>query len=976
MAVVSADMVTDPHSIAGTRIDLPKLPEETPPSLADTLSAAWEQNNSLSSFIARQEAVQGDEAAVPGFDALSSIADTGYAMQADKFIDAHSPNQVERIKRQIDQEQADQRTLHAAGWKGFAASLSAGMTDPVLLATLAVPGLGEEAAGSRAAAFGRQAIKGGLAEVPVEASLQATQATRTPGQGALNIAGATLLSGILGATLMRRIPKPEAAKLTDSFNQEFGPDLVVNPNPAEQSFGAAAAGERTTLAQETIAPGGETIAQTIGRPSPELRLMTSPAKSARELTQELSETPYLLNKNLEGIATPQAVETDLKRLMGSWWEAYRERGRLYQAYRQRAGAAGEPLLNRSRFNQEVSYAMRRGDESLIPEVAAAARKTRYFVIDPLKARAVKLGLLNLTDHVTGATSYLLRQYNVAKIRADQKGWLELLRRGFMNQGVESTEALDIAHQVTRNVLGSERGTLDLHALDGIVPKSGRLKERTLHLPDEHLEPFLVNDIDSLTQAYLKTLGPEVAMTERFGSRDMKEAIGRVTDEYAILKSQALAAGDEKAIQRLTAREERDLKDLGALRDRIYGTYGAPKDPGHFFVRAARFIRAENYMRLLGGQFISSFTDAARTLMIYGLPKMAASGVKLATSIKALGLARSEARRLGIGLDVVMNSRGVLLNDLGEASSFAEQRVMRRLSDAFSLASLQSPWNAALKSWASVMSQDDLLAAAQALARGGRVSRLMRARAASLGLDDAMLQRVAAQASVHGIEHRGLRFGQSDKWTDQEAARAFENAVVREADVAVITPGVGDLPRVHSSEWGKCLLQFKSFNLASSSRLLVPMLQGWRQGDVRMIAGTLAMFGTGSAVYILKQLTSDQPIEADPTRFAMEVVDKSGVLAWTGDLIFPALWQFGADDLSRWSDRQPIETLGGPVAGTIADAYMSRWPKRLADGDVSASDVHKLRRLIPGQNLFYLRHLVNELEGEIAPESPTAPTARH
>jgi len=123
-----------------------------------------------------------------------------------------------------------------------------------------------------------------------------------------------------------------------------------------------------------------------------------------------------------------------------------------------------------------------------------------------------------------------------------------------------------------------------------------------------------------------------------------------------------AAGDEKAIQRLTAREERDLKDLGAIRDRMYGTYGAPKDPGHFFVRAARFIRAENYMRLLGGQLISSFTDAARTFMIYGLPKMAASGIKLATSIKALGLARSEARRLGIGLDVVMNSRGVLLND--------------------------------------------------------------------------------------------------------------------------------------------------------------------------------------------------------------------------------------------------------------------------------------------------------------------------
>jgi len=96
----------------------------------------------------------------------------------------------------------------------------------------------------------------------------------------------------------------------------------------------------------------------------------------------------------------------------------------------------------------------------------------------------------------------------------------------------------------------------------------------------------------------------------------------------------------------------------------------------------------------------------------------------------------------------------------------------------------------------------------------------------------------AQQAVHGIEHRGLRFGRSDLWTDQEAARAFENAVVHSADVAVVTPGIGDLPRLHSTEWGKCILQFKSFNLASTSRLLIPMLQGWRQGDVRMITGIL------------------------------------------------------------------------------------------------------------------------------------------
>lgn len=928
---------------------VPPTPEaEREPGVLDTFAAAFRQNNVVASFVAAQQAREVEEQPVEGFDPFDAIAGTPDADFAERFDGATSPAQVERIRRQLRQEQRDRETIEDSGGLGFAAALAAGASDPLFLATLAIPG-GQVRGAGRAAAMFRAAGLGAASEIPIEATLQATQQLRTAQEGAINIGGAAVLSGLLGGALYKGIPRSDLQPVEEAIERELRmPDSTVG----------AAAASRASLDDLTLAAGGETVAKTLGKPNPNLRLATSPSQKAREIGQELVESPYTTRGNLKGIASAQAIETDLKRAMGDWWRAYRERRALYADYRVRANEAGEEVLSRGEFNRRVAYAMRRNDESAIPEVAQAAKVTRRIVFEPWKQRATKLGLLPDDVAVTGAESYLTRQYNIPKIRAEYAQWIELLRSSFRVQGADEAEALDIAHQTTRNILGGERGTLDLD----IVPKSGRTKERTLKLPDSLLEPYLVDDIDTLSQSYLRTLAPEVTVTERFGDRDLKVALGEVRDEYAVLKSQTK---DNAKLKKLEDREAADIRDLEAIRDRLYGTYGNPKDPGSFFVRAGRFIRAWNYVRLLGGQTLTSLTDAGRLFMIYGAPKLLTSSIRLGTSVKALNLTKTDARRMGIGLDYVLNSRALQLGDVDQVSQFAEQRVMRSASNAFSIISLQSPWNTVMKSWASVMSQDDFLRAAVKVREGTRLGKNLQARLASLGLDDAMLRRIAIEADVHGIEDNGLRFANSDQWTDQAAARAFENSVIREADTAVLTPGAGELPLVYSSEWGKALLQFKSYALSSTSRLVVPMLQGWAQGDLKMMSGTMALFGLSSMSYTLKQLAADQVIESDPVRFAREMVDKSGVLAWGGDILFPGLWQFGADDLSRWSDRQPVETLLGPVAGTVADAYTSRWPVRVMDGEVTEADVHKLRRLMPGQNLFYIRRLVNELEAQAA-----------
>jgi hypothetical protein len=749
--------------------------------------------------------------------------------------------------------------------------------------------------------------------------------------------------------------------------------LEVNPN-VESTAGAAAVA-KANLESESIARGARTIAEgPIGHVAPGLRLLKSPSLEVRRLVQDLANVPEMLAKNLEGIKTPPPVERDLWGYEGTWWQAWKERGDLFRQYRERI--AGRPVsslgwwlsrpegaLSRREFGQEVSAAMRRGDEHAIPEVAQAAQKTRAIVFEPLKARAQTLGLLPPEVQATGADSYLTRQYDATKIRANLGKWLATLREGFQAQGIDPAEASDIAHRVTRNVLGSERGTMDWRVMDDIVPQSGRLKERTLNLPDTLLEPYLNSDIDHLSHSYLRSMAPEVEMTERFGSRDLKDQIDAIKDEYARLMEKARYSGQDVAA--LEKQMRNDLRDISAIRDRLYGIYGAPKDPGALAVRAGRMLRGDNALRLLGAATLAHFPDLANTILRYGMPNTFGAIAKILTSSNAMNLTRTEAKRMGAALDMTMNLTSSILGDYGSHSQFAEQRMMAKLTRAFTIGTGETPLITMVQSLTSTLAQDEILRTAEKVAAGGKIGSNQTARLASAGLDAEMLQRIAKQASFTQ-EANGLRFGMSDKWEDQQAAAAFESAVLKEAHGVTLRPGAGDTPLFMSGELGKLILQFKTFAFASSRIVVNPLLQGLARGDPRAAQGLLALTFMGSMSYASKQIAAGQPIELDnPKRFALEVMDKSNLLGWTSEVVFPGLWQMGMKDFSRWSDRNAMETVLGPSAGTVGGLYEKRIPAKLTaqDGEkgFDRSDLHFLRRLMPGQNLWYMRRGVNALE---------------
>jgi hypothetical protein len=321
--------------------------------------------------------------------------------------------------------------------------------------------------------------------------------------------------------------------------------------------------------------------------------------------------------------------------------------------------------------------------------------------------------------------------------------------------------------------------------------------------------------------------------------------------------------------------------------------------------------------------------------------------------------------------MVMNTTASLLGDYGSHSRFAEQRIASTLSRSFTIATGETPLITAVQSLTSSLAQDELLRAAEKIAGGQELPAMMSARLAAAGLDADKLARIHVEAAPHAKEINGIRFGMSDQWANQRLAQDFESAVIREAHSVTLRPGVGDTPLMMSTEWGKLMLQFKSFAFAANRAVALPLAQGLAHGDVRSAAALAALAGMGTLSYVAKQKAAGQPLEADPGRLAMEVLDKSNILGWTSEVISPGLWQMGNKDLSRWSDRDWAETVLGPTAGTVGAAYGRQFPAKLSnlitggamneEKPFTRADLHFLRRMAPGQNVWYMRRGINALE---------------
>ena len=1056
------------------------LPEDSPlvsRRPLEILQAALRLNSPVVSLLNR-----GAGLPVPGqtiqksFDPFAFIPEEKREF-ADKYYNANTPDEVAAVSRQIDQEMEDRKTLQAGGLLGVAASMGAGLLDPVNL--LPVVGTASRGGDLLKNALTTAAVATGTMAL-TEAELHATQMTRTFGESATSLAGAAFLGGVLGGVgsvwhgamtqysrrpfdeivkgleqelklpVVGRFTKEEASQALEAYDtanltlseikkQGLAPtepayidavlkeeqarthweDVVQNlhendflepgsieiPEEALKLDTSEGAPESRATQQVLLDKLGEEIKDEalikrlplINQQDPLIRTMLSNSLETRRIVQQLAETPLKYTKNALGIATRLPVESILKQSKAPLAKALQSMDDLYFKYRLgKVGTAfektavrtgdmfGTPqgILSLEEFKAQIAQAMRRSDSHPVPEVQEAARIFRRDVFDPLKKKAVSLGLLPAGMDPDTAATYLTRVWDIEKINQHYHEFFQVNLKWLQEKELEKpvmqrrslAELEQVVEQLIERIRGTPEGRLRYHLLGddpdrvdwlkrkqsgGGMPLGKPLHERIYDIPDERVEGFLENDVEVLAKTYERSMASDLALVEAFGSTDLEEQIRAIQAEYA----KKMRASGGVVAAKLKQQMDNDIRDIAAIRDRIRGTFALPRDPDGTFVRAGRVARSLNYLSLMGGVAVSSIPDLGRPMMVHGLGRYLRDGLlPLVTNFKAFRASAEEVKLAGTALDMILDSRAMslaeVMDDYGRGTRV--ERLVHSATGSFSKLSGIAQWTSTLKQWSGMMTATRMLEAADAV-KAGTVSKKELQNLAASFIDRTMALRIADQFERYGQVEGTVRLPNTERWTDREAVKFFRAGLAKEVDKIIVTPGVGDKPLWLSTEFGKLFGQFKSFFISATQRVL---LSGLQDRDLGVLNGLVFSVGLGVLTTLLQAKMSQRPLNLTPEQLVLEGVDRAGVAGWLfelnnmvekftrGKLGLSAL--SGKDPMTRYASRNVVDSLLGPTAGRVEDA--ARLSGAMATGEWRESDTRAMRRLLPYQNLFYLRRL--------------------
>lgn len=983
-------------------------PEDEPefdPSLSETFGAAFRTQNVVGSALSSRGMPNPYEIE-DGFNAIDYVKDDPkFSPYVEEFAGIFNRKSADAKKLQIDQEERDRRTLEAAGGTGIVAQLAAGVVDlPTLLP------LGPLAAGGRTLGVaGRVAVAGGIDAAVSETGLQATQATRTGEETALNIGGSIVLGGALGALIGRYLDTPSQMALSRKIEGQAAQFEDIDKGFAQAQSAGAAARETGPLRLKDEALISKL--PLINRQDPLIRLQLSPLDSGRQTVRQLAETPLEYAENARGVATEAggSVETRIKMWNAPLAKSLREidthfaryfhatpepsawQRRLSPTMSEWDRLRGGQKLTFKQFKEEVGRAAYLGGQHEIPEVAAAAKAYRQ-LDEELKRAAIDAKLFPEDVEVAGDISHRFRMYNKQKIVAERGRFADILTDYFRTQRdiaakidlekvkgdvadlkakrsagqmeefgrLTDAELRSVTDEVIDNILGHAEGRIPYEIVAG--PR-GPLKERLLKIETAKIHEFVENDIETVMRAQMRTMSADVELAKKFGSVDLKEEIRKVNDETNARIAKATTAKERQALERA---RKGAIRDIEGIRDRLRGTYRLPADPSSLVVRTGRVARNLNYVRLLGGMTISAVPDMAKVVFTHGLTSTFRDGfVPMIRNFRAFRLAGEEVKSAGTALDMVLDSRTMAMADIvdefGHHSKF--ERGLSALSSKFGVVSLMAPWNAAMKQFSGLVTMTNILKAAERVKLGKGTEKDIRRLAAS-GIDADMAGRIAKQFAEHGEDADGVLLAQGEKWTDRGALEAFRAAVVRDVDRIIVTPGQ-DKPLWMSTELGKTVGQFKSFSVSTMQRT---MLAGLQQRDAATLNGLMLMMGLGALSYYLKQTTAGQPVTDKPAVWVAEAFDRSGIAGWLmevnnisekatrGRVGVSALT---GQQISRYATRNVTGAFLGPSADAVADIFQVSGS--IFAGDTTKGDLRRARQLVPLQNLFYIRSLLNQVE---------------
>ena len=983
----------------------PQKVVEEDPSVSEIAGAFYRQENIIGAFRSKEVGLPDSTKDNPDYDPYGMFTEDERLDQAfvSNALYADNDEELEAVRRQMTRERTDRETMAQGGATSFIVGLPVMMADPISLLSIGGVALNTYRAGK--GILKGAAVMGSVVGVDTaiqEAALHTQQLTRTYGESATNISAGMLLGGVLGGTAAKLATYGVDAKMIDAYENVMNvePKIAEGINPTIDAVtgpvGSGSVGAQQALGDTQVSGKiAKKLVKLLGF-DPLSRTITSENPTTRLIATMMAENPIKMDGNVL-----QAAESLAKAHSGKLGTSLQNNSNLFAEYKSAGGK-----MNRKQFNEAVSTAIRKGDSD-IPQVKASANYWNKELYTPLKDEMVALKLLPEDVDVKTANNYLNRVWNKNKISANFPQFVSKVSNWLAEKDVKLFENAKAASEKIATATGKEKDNLqaiidkaefkkgmdferqDYESLaqeiaqriqgspDGRLPYDwklgsgsssrgisgtalrGPLRNRVFQIDDEIVEEFLENDIETLGARYLQNVAGDIELVRKFDDVNMIDQLKDINTWYAKKKNDKSLTPKQQ--EKLEKQRESDVRDIAGMRDRIRGVYGFSED--NIWTRMARSSRDLNYLRLLGGVTVSSLPDVSRVFMAEGFAKTFKSGLgPLIKNTKQFKEAASELKRYGVGTDAIMSGKSEIIADVGDYAQggTAIERGLRSASSKFGKINFLDHWTAGMKQLHAVTMQTSIF---DGLKKGVYDKRLAR-----LGIDEQSAKDMYKQVVKHGKNEDGVWLTNAKNWDRPDLERMWGAAVRKESDRVILIPGQ-EKPLFMSTEMGKTVGQFRSFILSATQRVFIAALQNQ---DHNAVGGLASLVGMGMFTYYLKQKIAGRDVSDDPAVWVTEGIDRSGAIGVIGE-ITNTIEKISGNSLglrpllgidapaSKQVARTVSESLLGPTFGSLLSTTVAATNAITSEGEMTESDIRTLRRLIPLQNLFYIRHGLDEVQ---------------
>jgi len=971
----------------------------------DVWGAAFRQNNFVPSLMRMIEASDPKYKPVEGY---SSYEDEELKKKVGgdglwRFRQSGSPAESMMMYERMQQDAEDMALLSSTA--SVSKQLVAGLATPTTFAPIAPYKIMKAASRSRRF-IGGSAFTAALT-APEQMLIDSQNTQRDASHSALILTGASLLGGTLAVAFGKPL---RASTSLVPLDPDTGIYRAAGANVSPERARQAAYAQMETEALEETGIGLEKLGW-----NPTIRMLQSENPFVRNLAVGMVDVGGMMQKKVRdlGIEMDQSVETTFRTTyLSKLLDSVRASDEAYLAYRNipisksDAGRAitmmrtkvqdklrGNEALGEVQFRNRVAMAMRRGDvdemgDAASPYVTQSAKKYREtfdFIkkeaesvrlferelqkqideaIEPAVKAELQAKLKKLREEgvtANNANSYLPRIYRVDKIMDNQQGFLSIIETyGRTTLRLDASAAKSYANDVLDTVT-HRRPYVDLDgaadSLDWVKTPSGA-QARTLAIPDELIEEFLENDVETLLRHHVKTMGMDIELTRKYGDVSMSGVLDDIVGEYNRLIKETPDAAKRGELKKAM---EADIRDVRGLRDRLRGTYGASKDPHALSSRFVRVMKSINTLAGMGSAVISSVPDVARLVMVEGFENAYGKGFKTlfndqARLIKQMG--KRELDQAAIAVDATLGLRSHAMSDLGDlfGSRFTLERKLNQATGMFFLFNGLNIWNQALKEMAGNMT---MLRMTEGLMKPwSKLKKADQEKFLKNGIGEQDHMRMQQLIRQFGQKEGKEWLPNTEAWTDPTMRLKFRNALNQNVERIIITPGAGDRALWTSTEFGSMLTQFKSYGQGAMVRMLTAGLQ---EKDGAFWQGAFLIVGLAAIINEVKRAQYGIDSNEDAGTKLINAIDRSGIGGWFTD-VNNAVEKISDHKLGMrpfLTDQPQYQLPMGAKAGAVAGPTgsnlfnMASVMGDVVNFNVDSDTLQNARFFFPTGNLFYL-----------------------